>query len=100
MVTDATVHSALWIQLKDMFLGFSFDLFIISDEISSIARNTLTYHKNGDHANDYKMGRACVTCRTEDKYVLDFSENTWKESDSSELFYFYVYVSVHYTLFF
>jgi hypothetical protein len=69
-----------------MFLGFSFDFFfiIISDGISSIARNTLTYHTNSDHA-EYKIGSACVTYRTEDEYVLDFSENTWKESDSSEV---------------
>ena len=34
MATDTTVHSALWEQLNDMFLGFSFDFFIISDRIS------------------------------------------------------------------
>lgn len=44
----------------------------------------MTYHTNGDHANEYKMGRACVTYRTEDIYVLELSDITWKDSDSSE----------------
>ena len=78
MTPDTIVHSALWEQLK-MFLGLCFYFFIIGDGISSIARSTLTYDTNGDQANMYKMGRACVTYRTKDKYVLDFSENTSKE---------------------
>ena len=78
MATGTIVHSALWEQLKNTFFSFSFDVFV-SDGISSIARNALAYHTNGDHAKECITGRACVTYRTEDKYVLVIVENNWKE---------------------
>jgi hypothetical protein len=92
MATDTVVHSALWEQVKNVS-WLLFRLFLLSVmeyqvlpgtpchikyfqehlDISSIARNTLTYHTNGDHTNEYKIGSVCVTYRTEDEYVLDFS---------------------------